>query len=80
MLPGRDADFVVVDLELERTVDADLLGSVSDFSIYEGRTLRGWPVLTVCRGEIVVRDGEIVGHEGHGRFLRRGVRETAAVA
>ena len=80
LLPGRDADVVVVDLELERTVDAGLLGSVSDFSIYEGRSLRGWPVLTVCRGEIVARDGEIVGSEGHGRFLRRGVRETTGVA
>ncbi len=80
LLPGRDADFVVIDLELERTVDAGMLGSVSDFSIYEGRTLRGWPVLTVSRGEVVVRDGEVVGSEGHGRFLRRGTRETAAVA
>ena len=80
LLPGRDADFVVVDLDLERTVDAGMLGSASDFSIYEGRTLRGWPVLTVSRGEAVVRDGEAVGSEGHGRFLRRGARETAAVA
>ena len=80
LVPGRDADFVVVDLELEREVDAAHLGSVSDFSIYEGRTLRGWPVLTVSRGAVVVRDGEVVGSEGHGRFLRRGLRETAAAA
>ena len=80
LVPGRDADFVVVDLELEREVDAAHLGSVSDFSIYEGRTLRGWPVLTVSRGAVVVRDGEVVGPEGHGRFLRRGLRETAAAA
>jgi dihydroorotase-like cyclic amidohydrolase len=78
LLPGRDADFVVVDLDVERTVDADMLGSSSDFSIYEGRTLRGWPVLTVSRGEVVVRDGEVVGSEGHGRFVRRGARETVA--
>jgi dihydropyrimidinase len=74
-----DADLVVVDLELERTVDAAMLGSAGDFSIYEGRTLRGWPVLTVCRGCVVMRDGELVGREGHGRYLRRGVRERAAV-
>lgn len=80
LLPGKDADFVVVDLDLERTVDAAMLGSSSDFSIYEGRSLRGWPVLTVCRGAVVVRDGELVGRAGHGRYLRRGVRETAVVA
>ena len=56
---------------LEREVNAEMLGSVSDFSIYEGRRLRGWPVLTVCRGAVVMRDGECVGQEGHGRFLRR---------
>ena len=80
LLPGNDADFVVVDLSLERKVDAELLGSCSDFSIYEGRMLRGWPVLTVCRGVVVMRDGEVVGAEGHGRFLRRGVRQPAGVA
>jgi dihydropyrimidinase len=74
LLPGRDADFVVLDLELEREVSAEMLCSSSDFSIYEGRRLRGWPVLTVCRGEVVMQDGEIVGPEGHGRFLRRGTR------
>jgi dihydropyrimidinase len=71
LLPGYDADFAVVDLELERTVDAAQLGSTSDFSIYEGRTLRGWPALTACRGRVVARDGELVGAEGHGRFMRR---------
>jgi dihydropyrimidinase len=71
LLPGKDADFVVVDLDLERVVDAADLGSTSDFSVYEGRELRGWPVLTVSRGEVVMRDGEVVGPEGHGRYLTR---------
>ena len=71
LLPGRDADFVVIDLDLEREVQAEMLGSASDFSIYEGRTLRGWPVLTACRGRVVMRDGKIVGEQGHGRYLRR---------
>jgi dihydropyrimidinase len=79
LIPGADADFVVVDLELERVVDAASLGSASDFSIYEGRVLRGWPVLTACRGTVVMRDGEVVGPEGHGRFLRRGTRERVEV-
>jgi dihydropyrimidinase len=71
LVPGKDADFVVVDLDVERVVDAAALGSSSDFSIYEGRRLRGWPVLTVSRGEVVMRDGALVGPQGHGRFLRR---------
>lgn len=71
LLAGLDADFVVVDLDLERKVDARDLGSNSDFSIYEGRALRGWPVLTVSRGTVVMQDGQVVGKEGHGRYLRR---------
>ena len=71
LAPGMDGDFVIVDLDLEREVDAAMLGSSSDFSIYEGRTLRGWPVLTVSRGVVVMRDGEAVGRQGHGRYVRR---------
>jgi dihydropyrimidinase len=71
LVPGMDGDLVVIDLDLERTVDARDLGSNSDFSIYEGRPLRGWPVLTVSRGTIVMQDGQVVGEEGHGRYLRR---------
>lgn len=71
LVPGNDADLVIVDLDLERDVSADVLGSAADQTIYEGQRLRGWPVLTVCRGQIVARDGELVGPEGHGRFIRR---------
>ena len=71
LIPGNDADLVVVDLDLERDVSAEILGSAADQTIYEGQRLRGWPVLTVCRGEVVARDGELVGPEGHGRFIRR---------
>ncbi|QEC48353.1 amidohydrolase family protein [Baekduia soli] len=76
--PGRDADLVVVDLDAVRTVDAADLGSTSDFSIYEGRELRGWPVATVSRGRVVMRDGELTGPEGWGRFVRRPARTGAA--
>ncbi|MEZ5099926.1 MAG: amidohydrolase family protein [Thermoleophilia bacterium] len=71
LLPGFDADLVVLDLDRERVVDAAGLGSTSDFSVYEGRTMRGWPALTVSRGVVVMRDGRVVGPEGHGRYLRR---------
>jgi dihydropyrimidinase len=68
--PGSDADLVVVDLDLEKTVrPADLRG-MSDFSPFEGKILRGWPVATVKGGEIVARDGEIVAPPS-GRYLPR---------
>lgn len=68
---GSDADLVIVDLDLEKEVDAKYLQSWSDFSVFEGMKLRGWPTLTMVRGEIVMQDGKIVGSEGYGNYLKR---------
>jgi dihydropyrimidinase len=68
---GMDADLVVVDRDLERTVESVQLHGASDWSLYDGMILRGWPVATVSRGQVVVADGKPVGAPGHGRFVRR---------
>lgn len=57
---GADADLVVVDADLERTVDPSTLLSFSDYSPYEGVCLKGWPTLTMRRGEVIARDGKLV--------------------
>lgn len=56
---GKDADLVLVDPDLERTVDPATLESNSDYSPYEGMTLKGWPVRTLVRGRTVAQDGRI---------------------
>ena len=48
-----------------------------DYTPYEGREVTGWPVMTIRRGEVVMRDGEITAKEGSGAFLARGPYETA---
>jgi dihydropyrimidinase len=68
---GSDADLTIVDLDKEQTVTHSMLNSSSDFSIYENWRLKGWPILTMVRGSVVMRDGEIVGERGFGRYLRR---------
>ena len=55
MAVGADADLVVVDLDLEKTVQAGDKGTC----LYDGWKLRGWPVLTVSRGRIVAEDGAV---------------------
>jgi dihydroorotase-like cyclic amidohydrolase len=67
---GSDADLAVVDLELERVVRAEDLQGMSDFSPFEGKTLRGWPVATVKAGQVVARNGKIVG-KPTGRYIPR---------
>jgi len=71
LLPGSDADLVLVDMDLERRVQALDLWSRSDFSIYEGRKIQGWPVTTVKGGAVVVDHGVYVGGEPSGRCLQR---------
>lgn len=71
LLPGSDADLTVVDLGIEKEVTASALHGCCDYSLYEGWTLKGWPTLTMVRGSIVMRDGELLGNPGHGRYLGR---------
>ena len=53
------------------TVEPRMLRSRSDFSIYEGQRLTGWPTHVVRRGRVLLRDGEFVAERGGGRFLGR---------
>jgi dihydropyrimidinase len=67
---GSDADVVVFDPDLERTVAPDMLKSNADYSVYEGWKVTGWPVLTIRRGEIVFRDDTVLDKPGSGEVLR----------
>jgi dihydropyrimidinase len=71
---GASADLVILDMEKKRTVRAKDLHHISDFSLYEGRELTGWPVTTILRGEVIVEDGEVVGKPGMGRYIPRRTR------
>ena len=52
-------------------VDAAAHESRSDFSIYDGWTLRGCATATLVRGTTVMRDGQIVAPAGHGSWIAR---------
>ncbi|MCR4427371.1 MAG: dihydropyrimidinase, partial [Firmicutes bacterium] len=62
---------VVVDPERSAVVDCRNLPGNADYSVYEGMELRGWPVMTISRGEIVMRDGKVLGRPGRGKFVER---------
>ena len=75
--PGSDADLTIVDLDLEKTVTPDLLQSYSDYTIYDGWKLRGWPVMTIVRGNIIMEDGQVANEAlGYGEFIPRPVAIT----
>jgi dihydropyrimidinase len=69
---GSDADLVVIDLDLEKRVSPELLQSYSDYTIYDGWKLAGWPIMTIVRGMIVMEDGQVDTNAlGHGQFISR---------
>lgn len=68
-----DADIVLVDLKKEKKASAELVDGFSDYNVYEGMRLRGWPVKTLVRGTIVAEDSEVVAKPGFGKFISRQV-------
>jgi len=68
---GSDADLVIFDPDLTLTIEGSMLKSNSNYSAFEGWQVTGWPVVTLRRGEIVFRDGEVIGRPGSGRIVPR---------
>ena len=68
---GSDADIVLLDLKLRQKVTQEMFGGFSDYTVYEGMELEGWPVKTIVRGQMVAEDFEVVGRPGHGRLVER---------
>jgi allantoinase len=66
---GSDADFTVVDLAAEWRIDNARLHSKTRLSPWHGKTGLGRPMMTVVRGNVVMRDSEPVGLPS-GRFIR----------
>jgi dihydropyrimidinase len=68
---GSDADIVLWDPEKEHTISAKTHHMNTDYNVYEGRTVKGWPVRTLLRGNSIVIGDTWHGREGSGVFLRR---------
>lgn len=66
---GSDADIAIWDGNMEVEVSLDLLHENMDYTPYEGRKLRGWPVMVISRGEIIVDNGTVSALRGRGSFL-----------
>ena len=71
LLPGADADVVVVDLEAGKTITPAALNSAQDYTPFDGMTLKGWPEHTIVRGNSVLENGQVVGKPGWGKYLHR---------
>jgi dihydropyrimidinase len=68
---GSDADLAIWDPGREVTIRKEILHDTMDYTPYEGMKVRGWPVMTLSRGEVIWADGKVLGNPGRGRFLER---------
>ena len=58
---GHDADFTLVDLGARRVIDNADIASKVGWTVWHGREVAGWPMATVIRGRLAMRDGEALG-------------------
>ncbi len=58
---GYDADLTIVDLKAQRDIRNDRIVCVSGWSPYDGMRVTGWPIMTIIRGALVMRDDEAIG-------------------
>ena len=69
LVPGADADIVIVDPERETVIQGkDLLTRAKEWSPFEGMKVKGMPIFTMVMGEIVSENRELVG-KPNGRFV-----------
>ena len=68
---GSDADLVIIDPDCEVTLSQSRMHSRSDYCPYEGMILQGYPVMTLSRGKVIVRNGVFKGLAGDGEFIPR---------
>lgn len=72
LLPGADADVVVVDPDREAVVDDGFYHGVCEVSVYRGWRFKGMATTTIVRGRVMMEDGQTVGEPGWGRYVPRG--------
>ena len=65
---GADADLTIVDLERRGTIREAELHGKNNVTPFDGRPTRGAAVATIVRGQVVVRDQQLLGPPG-GRML-----------
>jgi dihydropyrimidinase len=68
---GRDADIVLFDPAIRRTIRATDLHQTSDYTAYEGMAAVGEVRSVFVRGRPVIQDRRFVGRRGYGRFVGR---------
>jgi dihydroorotase len=66
---GSDADLVLIDLQKEETIENKTTYTKVGWTPYDGRRVKGVPVMTFVRGKVVMENGVVIGKPGDGKFI-----------
>ena len=66
---GSDADLVLIDLQKEETIENKTTYTKVGWTPYDGRKVKGVPVMTLVRGKVVMENGVVIGEPGDGKFI-----------
>jgi dihydroorotase (multifunctional complex type) len=66
---GSDADLVLIDLQKEETIENKTTYTKVGWTPYDGRRVKGVPVMTLVRGKVVMENGVVIGQPGDGKFI-----------
>jgi dihydroorotase len=66
---GYDADFTLVDVRRQRRIEDSWIVSPCGWTPFAGMDVTGWPVATIVRGHVVMREDEVLGAP-QGRLVR----------
>jgi len=69
ILPGSDADMIICDLEREWTITSEKVYTKCQLNPYHGRKIKGKVTHTILRGEVIMKEGEVMGKPGYGKFI-----------
>jgi dihydropyrimidinase len=66
-----DADVVIFDPTIRKSLNQAELHSTLDYSAYENITVDGWTRDVISRGDVIVQNQQFVGRVGRGKFIKR---------
>jgi allantoinase len=68
LLVGADADIVICDMDMPFHIKGENLQTIQKITPYEDMKGKGVPIMTLVRGKVIYKDGQVVGKPGYGVF------------
>ncbi len=58
---NNDADLTIIDMNKEVKITNSMMANKSGWTPFDNKKVKGWPTMTIVNGNIVMRDGELIG-------------------